>query len=442
MLIQSGANIKQIHDVEKSLVEQISVFEKQSVENYNKQAQEFEKKVSGIKQTFNSAMDQLLSVNGADSKSNVMQAENHCKRLKAATSKASSDMVQSVDSNSQVTCSTMEKVISSMQSQTTAIGEAVQLVNGKSQLATTHLKSISDAVMTKKSNLDTTVKSVVGHVQSEMAVNCDTVKQTSATATQLYRQIKDITGTMDKSSSEALDNFNGLLRGEGMVLETDLKSHFAATNEFIATQQTAVVPAILNQMEAYSSSLEAMGVPSTGSTPQKKQPFQPVTQLPNTRAHESIKAEAKAGAWEMPRPSYIAPKARALLEPRVSDISTLSADASIACEESPADEDAVSVHSAASTNTTSSKQSKRKFGTIQQNNSNLSVKPSVEAAVSKIAKVQVEEPAAPLPSTDAENMVCAVDDVIPAVAATSTAGLRRPSKIGTVSRKASVTSVR
>ena len=436
--------IKQMHDMEKGLIQQVTLFEQKSVESLNKQAIAFDSKVKDIKQNFALALDQLLSGNSSDSDANVNNIVGYCKQMKSSTATASTELVQIIDTNNQKSCETLNTIVKGIETQTNSIESSVKTVSWKNQQATDHLKLIGDSVMTRKNNLDETVRNVVSHVKSEITANCETVKQTSKTASNLYSQIQNITGTMEKSSSDALINFTGLLAGEGMMLENDLKSHFTVTNEFITTQQSDVVPNMISQVESYSSSLDHMNVSPTGTTPTKKQAYQIITQLPNTRAHDIIKHEVLSGIWQMPEQFYVPAnvicKSNSVSDVRVSDISSISNDASTTNEDTAIDEDALSVHSTASS-LGSSKQSKRKFGTINHNGGNIVAKPTVESAVSKVAKVQEVETS--LVTPDAEN-VCIADEItVPAVvvASSSAPGLRRPSKIGTT-RKASVTSVR
>ena len=157
--------------------------------------------------------------------------------------------------------------------------------------AVTGMGNICETVSIRKSELNSTVSSLVGHVDSATAEGCQVVKQTQDTSNNILNDIRNATQDMKGSAYSAIDNFTNLLDNRADELSGKLESHFVALQSTIESEKKSIASIDEHIVSFNKENHDCVNVP-TGQTP-KKTKYDSLASLPFTRNHNDIKAEAK-----------------------------------------------------------------------------------------------------------------------------------------------------
>jgi hypothetical protein len=169
--------------------------------------------------------------------------------------------------------------------------ENLQVVDVTRVSAVSAISDISGSVLGKRSDLDSTVESLVSHVDKAIEEGCEVVQHTSLTANKVLRDITTATESMRNASYSSIDSFTTVMDGQGDTLCSGLGNHFAALSDSLASED-AILSGVKSAIETHVEEFDGLVVVSTGTTPTKTR-FDELPSLTTTRSHELIKEEAR-----------------------------------------------------------------------------------------------------------------------------------------------------
>ena len=131
---------------------------------------------------------------------------------------------------------------------------------------------------------------LVGEVDVALKKASATVKETSATADKVLKDVVAATQTMTTSSNECLTTFESFINKEGKVTQYKLVAHFTVLDTHLASQSGGITTISTTSVQYGEEAQVCLG--TTGATP-KKVLFRPLDGLAKTRYHELIRAESR-----------------------------------------------------------------------------------------------------------------------------------------------------
>jgi len=163
----------------------------------------------------------------------------------------------------------------------------------------TRVNGLNAAIGGKKTDLDSTIASVVSFTHKSLAHATETVGNTSQKVSSLIADIKGDANSMMQTSSESISTFTTFINNQGQTVCSKVGEHFTELSNYLQTT-SEVIGRVQEQTHAFNTNMQECVVAVTGATPTKKVLSDNQTvlgKLQPTREHTAIRNESLAGIW-------------------------------------------------------------------------------------------------------------------------------------------------
>jgi len=308
---QSAQVEKTVDSLQENVLSALEAYSQQVQQEAKTQNDAVVAQAQAMQEKMDSMISDLLATSSANKESQIKAAQAHVASAgkivtdsSAAVKKAGQTMTAGAKSHTEALSSTA----------TQGTDSTVDALQGKENSLQVHLeaatglvKGVSAAVEGQRTHMNDTVASVVAEAGKSIGSASSRADSAALAAAKVLSDTQNATQEMRSSSSSSLKSFTSYMDGQGTEVCSQVKQHFTEVRTFLSSQKTGLT-GVSEANTTFRSDMENCATKTTGNTPQKIEKTvydsegDVLAVLDSTRAHEMIKVESKSGDWAPPQP--------------------------------------------------------------------------------------------------------------------------------------------